>query len=923
MTMHALARLAIAGTLILALPMGTARASDHADPMSINVFAMQESPEANITDLHAFVVDGNHRVVTSGDPLAADNRLVVSVCVRRALKPEDARALDLRGYTFRVHLDLDPRVRFAGTPPPGADLAARQRDESMQALYGGIFTQAADIVDDAILEFELDLDTKGDAPVVVLKPPRISGIWGTPAILPADGSMQPPADTIGVTAAVFDDPFIFPRFFRRNVVGIVTSIPLSHIPGLRTAPGGHVPIVLWATTHKGGTQIDHVGRSLRTQLPRFGYLNDTPPARHVREIQRVHAEPTIMEALLGAVVSPLFAHRHYDSVPDVMVYDLRKPARFPNGRALTDDVARILAAAGETLLLELSYAESRQFVRAERNDKDFDQGFPYLAPRWDPEQIEKPPALRDGAPVPQAPDRAAIAAPDLDPSIWQRLALYEGGAILALAVSLIAAVRARPWRSVLGIVAIFAIWQLHDVHVASLPGAWALFYLEAAAIGLLGLLVAFSLRLGPFRLVLAAVVIGMIWRLHGLHDGSLPPVMAIGAAEKITRLIGGVVLSLAFGVGLVFAIGRRTVRPAPTPPEPSTAGDRQAPMLPDDARHESYADIHAALFDPAVSRPYYEVWGGTGERPLPIYKTTLATLVAGALAPRNRGVFAMLSAARRTLRTRGDLRWGVDRNGFRRLVHPMGVCLAGTWRIDPNGPATGYSGFFARGSEGRVIARYSLGGNQPKGGHARSLGLVGKVFPQEDAADGVTPRAHFITQEDLGGAYTRSVADATLTNSPPVSLLMRGSGIFGFLAVVHALTLSDEQPSERQLYELAELGKPAGTATKCPRFLRLTTAPDTVRADGADFRDEILGAIYDPGDPRRKRTLVFAIEVSDTGERTIFQTLVGQEPWQRIGTLAFTEAAVSYNGDFVVHFHHPPWRTNRNDPASVARPELR
>ena len=33
------------------------RASDHADPMSLNVLKVQESPEANITDLHAFVVD--------------------------------------------------------------------------------------------------------------------------------------------------------------------------------------------------------------------------------------------------------------------------------------------------------------------------------------------------------------------------------------------------------------------------------------------------------------------------------------------------------------------------------------------------------------------------------------------------------------------------------------------------------------------------------------------------------------------------------------------------------------------------------------------------------------------------------------------------------------------------------------------------
>jgi hypothetical protein len=42
--------------------------------------------------------------------------------------------------------------------------------------------------------------------------------------------------------------------------------------------------------------------------------------------------------------------------------------------------------------------------------------------------------------------------------------------------------------------------------------------------------------------------------------------------------------------------------------------------------------------------------------------------------------------------------------------------------------------------------------------------------------------------------------------------------------------------------------------------------------------------------------------------------------WKRIGRLVFREAVASYNGDFVLHFHHPVWRDDRNDPATVARP---
>ena len=34
----------------------------------------------------------------------------------------------------------------------------------------------------------------------------------------------------------------------------------------------------------------------------------------------------------------------------------------------------------------------------------------------------------------------------------------------------------------------------------------------------------------------------------------------------------------------------------------------------------------------------------------------------------------------------------------------------------------------------------------------------------------------------------------------------------------------------------------------------------------------------------------------------------------------FDNAVVSYNGDRVLHFHHPNWRMDRNDPATEVRP---
>ena len=43
-----------------------------------------------------------------------------------------------------------------------------------------------------------------------------------------------------------------------------------------------------------------------------------------------------------------------------------------------------------------------------------------------------------------------------------------------------------------------------------------------------------------------------------------------------------------------------------------------------------------------------------------------------------------------------DLRWGPDGKGFRRLLHPNGVCPAGHWQITEETDYTGYSGKAAR-----------------------------------------------------------------------------------------------------------------------------------------------------------------------------------------------------------------------------------
>ena len=58
----------------------------------------------------------------------------------------------------------------------------------------------------------------------------------------------------------------------------------------------------------------------------------------------------------------------------------------------------------------------------------------------------------------------------------------------------------------------------------------------------------------------------------------------------------------------------------------------------------------------------------------------------------------------RAVDLRADLRWGADGKGFRRLLHPNGICLTGLWEITEE---TAYSGYFRKDSRALVIGRYS------------------------------------------------------------------------------------------------------------------------------------------------------------------------------------------------------------------------
>lgn len=328
-----------------------------------------------------------------------------------------------------------------------------------------------------------------------------------------------------------------------------------------------------------------------------------------------------------------------------------------------------------------------------------------------------------------------------------------------------------------------------------------------------------------------------------------------------------------------------------------------------------YADVREAIF----RNPYYKVWGGPSEPDLPIYNVTLMNTLRGILPFGQRWRFKQ--AAQRALDSHADLRWGRDNSGFRRILHPNGVCLFGRWIIDT---PSQYSGYFRHQSEALIIGRFSTCCTTTKRKHNRSLSMVGKLYPTSDSNHQESLRtANFITQDDIGGRRTEYVNDVELRNAPDTTPLRRGWALPTLLVTGLVFMRVDREPTIRQLYPIAELGKPANEKTRAPNFMRLTVDSRQPRADGetSDFRDEILAHIYDRGDPAPKRKLTFTIEVTDEARTSgkIFSKRTFPSGWNSIGRIEFHEAVASYNGDFVIHFNHPPWRTDRNDPATVVR----
>jgi hypothetical protein len=111
-----------------------------------------------------------------------------------------------------------------------------------------------------------------------------------------------------------------------------------------------------------------------------------------------------------------------------------------------------------------------------------------------------------------------------------------------------------------------------------------------------------------------------------------------------------------------------------------------------------FSEVREALF----ANPYQKVWGSPGEPPLPRREVNLLSVLRGLspwLSPFAIS-YLLYKASKRTIDSKADLRWGSDGKGFRRIIHPNGICLIGKWEITAD---TGYPGYFRKGSQALVI----------------------------------------------------------------------------------------------------------------------------------------------------------------------------------------------------------------------------
>ena len=336
----------LAAVTIAACAVVVATASDHGDTPTFNSVVRAD---ANLTDLHAFVVGEN--LVLS---LATNERIPVSATSYTF--PSD--------LTFEINIDVNSPV--SGTDPLGDGGTVMLPDSiSAEDTFRVRFKDDGSAVVQRIHRGPRTWGSSDDSTVLL----RANNSRGGPVMVAPNGDFEAPSGRglfsrrtpepreslaaerilansgiVGFFAGLRDDPFIRAPRMGRNIGAIVIEVPLASILD------GQSTILIWATVQVEeieGSQHESVGRSLRSMFPEQDALNEMPPREHMSQM---------------------------GMRPDVIIYNTSLPASYPNGRYLTNDVIDLACA----LSAECRVANNdAPFPTV--NDKEFLAEFPYLA----------------------------------------------------------------------------------------------------------------------------------------------------------------------------------------------------------------------------------------------------------------------------------------------------------------------------------------------------------------------------------------------------------------------------------------------------------------------------------------------------------------------------------------------------------------
>ena len=263
---------------------------------------------------------------------------------------------------------------------------------------------------------------------------------------------------------------------------------------------------------------------------------------------------------------------------------------------------------------------------------------------------------------------------------------------------------------------------------------------------------------------------------------------------------------------------------------------------------------------------------------LPTYEITLSTLYSGF---RN----LLLRAARRALTEERDVV-----PYFQRLVHPLGVALAGRWQMTHDSP---YTGLFRKGTEALILCRGSVLLYKTLQGQYRGFAFAGKIFPTLDE-DQRVETVDFFTIDVLAGTLAKYFTEVELSNHPPLGFNSDVLRLFWVVTTTFtSFIIANLNPVSRPVYQVAEHGLKDGETARTPRWMMVRGARACGRVDQPDFRDELRVEGYQDG------KLVFEVFAADD------KLPDGKRDYKKLGDITLTESVTSDSCDHRLKFKHP------------------